>query len=378
MAIVKCTNQACGKEFDEEKKEEGTCAYHPGGPVFHEGLKSWSCCKDTNKPVLEFDAFMKLPPCTTGTHTSVPRATPSVPAQKPDTSNSAPAMTSSKDGVETYGSVPPPSASSGSGPKIENQTPVLPTPAPAPAPTAAIVGGGKQGGAEEKKEVKEEEDDVSLPVPEGARCKRTACGAAWEGEEVSRGEGEKATCRYHPQSAVFHEGSKGYLCCKRRVLEFDEFIKIKGCKEGKHLFVGQKKDETKEEFVNCRVDHYQTPTQVHVSAFAKNADKQLSKVTFTDTTLHLSLHLPSLRRIEKTITLYGPISPADSSYRILGTKIEITLTKPKAASWPVLELPPAGTELPPGYALTFGVRGRTGTVGGKEIVLAEEEVGKRA
>jgi hypothetical protein len=45
---------------------------------------------------------------------------------------------------------------------------------------------------------KEEEDDVSLPVPEGARCKRRACGAAWEGEGVSRGDGEKAKCRYHP------------------------------------------------------------------------------------------------------------------------------------------------------------------------------------
>lgn len=28
--------------------------------VFHEGLKSWSCCADVNKPVLEFEAFMKI------------------------------------------------------------------------------------------------------------------------------------------------------------------------------------------------------------------------------------------------------------------------------------------------------------------------------
>lgn len=66
---------------------------------------------------------------------------------------------------------------------------------------------------------------------------------------------------------VFHEGSKGYLCCKRRVLEFTEFLKIPGCKTGRHLFVGQKKDG--EELVQCRVDHYQTPMQVHVSAYAK-------------------------------------------------------------------------------------------------------------
>lgn len=44
---------------------------------------------------------------------------------------------------------------------------------------------------------------------------------------------------------IFHEGSKGYFCCKRRVLEFDEFLKIEGCKVGKHVFVPRKtsKDE---------------------------------------------------------------------------------------------------------------------------------------
>lgn len=29
------------------------------------------------------------------------------------------------------------------------------------------------------------------------------------------------------------------------------------------------KPKTKEELVSCRLDHYQTPMQVHVSAFAK-------------------------------------------------------------------------------------------------------------
>lgn len=29
--------------------------------VFHEGLKSWSCCSDVNKPVMEFDQFMTIP-----------------------------------------------------------------------------------------------------------------------------------------------------------------------------------------------------------------------------------------------------------------------------------------------------------------------------
>ena len=91
-----------------------------------------------------------------------------------------------------------------------------------------------------------EEDDESVPVPPGAKCKRLACGVEWVSAEVSRGEGEGAKCRYHPQPAIFHEGSKGYLCCKRRVLEFEEFLKIEGCTEGKHLFVGAKKEVDRE------------------------------------------------------------------------------------------------------------------------------------
>lgn len=176
---------------------------------------------------------------------------------------------------------------------------------------------------------------------------------------------------------IFHEGSKGYLCCKRRVLEFDDFLKIPGCTKGKHLFVGPK-PSGKEELVEARVDHYQTPTEVFVSVYAKGVDKATSKVTFGPQSIDLDLHLPGNKRVKRTLTLYGPIVPEKCSYRILGTKVDIELTKPQPASWPLLELPPPGTELPPGYAITFGVSGRTGTVGGKEIVLSAEEQAKHA
>ena len=156
-------------------------------------------------------------PCTTGRHTTeVPISTP-VPAAAKDEPN----QITVENGVETYGVAPPSAAASSSKP-TDTAAPIH---APTPPPAA----------------VKHEEDDLALPVPSGARCKRQGCGAEWEGPDVSRGEGAKATCRYHPQAPVFHEGSKGYLCCKRRVLEFDEFLKIEGCTEGKHLFVGSGK-----------------------------------------------------------------------------------------------------------------------------------------
>jgi len=92
---------------------------------------------------------------------------------------------------------------------------------------------------------------------------------------------------------------QGYLCCKRRVLEFEEFLKIKGCQIGRHCFVPvvvNPKVSTcarcssllsdfwtkTEEQIECRIDHYQTPGQVHVSVFAKQIDKEHSTVQFEE------------------------------------------------------------------------------------------------
>jgi CHORD len=89
-------------------------------------------------------------------------------------------------------------------------------------------------------EVLPEEDDFSVPVKVGTTCKRRGCGVTYKDEASSRGDGLEATCFHHPGAPIFHEGSKGWSCCPRKVLEFEEFLKIKGCKEGKHLFVGGK------------------------------------------------------------------------------------------------------------------------------------------
>lgn len=92
---------------------------------------------------------------------------------------------------------------------------------------------------------------------------------------------------------------KGYICCKRRVLEFEEFLKIQGCKTGKHVFTIKQDEKVfrpliyfsklkktsqkpSEELIHCRIDHYQTPTQVHVSVFAKQTDKSSSRVELED------------------------------------------------------------------------------------------------
>lgn len=87
-----------------------------------------------------------------------------------------------------------------------------------------------------------EDDEPGLEIPAGAGCKRRTCGATYK-KGSSR---DAETCVHHPGVPIFHEGSKGYSCCKRRVLEFDQFMNIAGCKTKKqHLFVGSgKKNST--------------------------------------------------------------------------------------------------------------------------------------
>ena len=92
-------------------------------------------------------------------------------------------------------------------------------------------------------------DDLSIPVPAHTTCRRRGCNATSPLELPLSRSGEE--CVYHPGQALFHEGSKGWTCCKRRVLEFEEFMKIKGCKRRKnHLFVGSKTQSLHEEAIS--------------------------------------------------------------------------------------------------------------------------------
>ncbi|KAI0664575.1 chord-domain-containing protein [Cubamyces menziesii] len=334
--MVRCTHKGCGQEFDPENNGPESCTYHPGAPIFHEGSKSWSCCSDVNKPVLDFDDFMKIPGCAKGQHTDeAPKVAPK-PQPAPQASLT---MTSSQAGTETYSSTP-----SGT------QTPKAPTEA-APAP-----------------KVVEEEDDLSAPVPPGTVCRHNGCNVAYESDELHRKEGGAAAeCTYHPKPPIFHEGSKGYLCCKRRVLEFDEFLKIGGCTKGRHVFVPKKSAESEEEqFTQCRIDHYQTPTEVHASVFAKQADANTSTVKIEENEVFLDLYLPGKKRFRKTLSLWGPVKPEESSYKFFGTKLELKLRKADTRSWTLLEK----TDRDLGNInFTFGVGGRTGTIGAKELIL---------
>lgn len=116
--------------------------------------------------------------------------------------------------------------------------------------------------------------------------------------------------------------------------------------------------------------------QVIASVFGKQADKQKSTVKFEEWKLEVDLRLPNSKRFTKSFDLFGPIDTEKSSYRILGTKVEVTLVKADGRSWPSLEAP-LGPQPVGKYGasqITFGVQGRTGTVGAKEMVYAGDVV----
>lgn len=218
------------------------------------------------------------------------------------------------------------------------ERPAVPGPTPVPVPVPQ----------------ESDSDDSSLPVPPDAACRRRGCNAKSPGKGVASRDGE--VCIHHPGQALFHEGSKGWTCCKPRALEFEEFMKIEGCKrKNKHLFVGSNtSSDLVENISNVRYEHewlmidsthaltyrhdfYQTSTSVIASLFLKKIDKGRAKIKFISST-KISLDLPTAEnKVYKTeLPLFSDIDTAKSTYKILGTKMELTLVKLDAMSWPTL------------------------------------------
>ncbi|KAL8920010.1 MAG: hypothetical protein Q9172_004704 [Xanthocarpia lactea] len=304
--MTKCVHKGCGKTFSDPSEQ---CVYHPGPPVFHEGQKGWQCCKPR---VLTFDEFLSIPPCTTGNHS----ATDDTPAAEPTPKS-----------VEAEDVAPPPkpiAVSNGpTGLPSTSQKPQAPQ-QPVPAPSVP--------------QPESESDDPSITIPANKTCRRRGCNATSSPDTASSSRDDEE-CVYHPGQPLFHEGSKGWTCCKRRVLEFDEFMKIEGCKRRKrHAFVGSgKKDTGEEALMTVRHDFYQTPTTVIASLYLKKIDKQRAKIDFASPT-EIVLDLPTTdkKRYKTSMPLFGPIDTAKSTSKIMGTKLELTLVKLDTASWSAL------------------------------------------
>ncbi|KAJ1559810.1 hypothetical protein HK405_009274 [Cladochytrium tenue] len=305
MAALVCTNKGCGKSFSEAENSDTACEYHSGAPVFHDALKGWSCC---SKKVTDFDDFLKIPGCTVGRHSVVVPEKPEASTKKAAAPDQDP--THIINGKEVYGVVAKPGAET-------------PTTAIAPTP----VSGGLASAA---------------PTPAAPLVPVI------------------------PEEELNDALDAGWSCCSRKVLEFDEFLKIQGCKRGKHRFTEVSAGPT-EQKVDCRRDWYQTPSTVIVSIYAKKLDKTKTVITFGERQLTVLARFQDGKVYELDTPLALAIDPVASRYEVLSTKIEIVLKKANGLSWPTLE-PSEGVV----SWTTFGVSGGVGTVGGKEAVVAQD------
>ncbi|KAG9235647.1 Pyruvate/Phosphoenolpyruvate kinase-like domain-containing protein [Amylocarpus encephaloides] len=297
----KCVHQSCTKQYTDPEEE---CHYHPGPPIFHEGQKGWKCCKPR---VLNFDEFLSIPPCTTGKHSTTDHPPTIEKKQGGDDVSNAPVPITKP--IST-------SAETSRGPISAPQRTATPPPPP-----------------------ESEDDDPSLEIAKGKICRRKGCGQSYTGDVR---EGEK--CTFHPGGPIFHEGTKGFTCCKRRVLEFDEFMKIEGCKtKDRHLFIGNGDKKAAKLgggglLETVRYDFYQTATSAIGSFFLKKINKETAVVEFSDNelTLDLSTTDATPKRYKAVIPLFGPIDTKASTFKILGTKLEVNFVKADGSSWPVL------------------------------------------
>ena len=86
-----------------------------------------------------------------------------------------------------------------------------------------------------------------------------------------------------------------------------------------------------------RDDYFQTGTNVIVSFYLKNIDSGRAEVRFSSpTTVMLDLPTTDRKRYRTEIPLYGSIDPQRSTFRIMGTKLEMTLVKADGSGWPAL------------------------------------------
>jgi len=60
-----CKNASCKASFTGTDADNSVCVHHPGFPVFHEGMKYWSCCK---RKTSDFNGFLDQVGCKRGEH----------------------------------------------------------------------------------------------------------------------------------------------------------------------------------------------------------------------------------------------------------------------------------------------------------------------
>ncbi|KAI9112111.1 hypothetical protein K1719_017007 [Acacia pycnantha] len=204
---LRCQRIGCDAMFTEDDNPEGSCRYHES-PLFHDGMKEWSCCKKRSH---DFTSFLAIPGCKTGKHTTEkqvfaqPKKNP-VPAPAP-----APASTTNGSSRDSCLRCRQGFFCSDHGSQSKPLNPVVNAP------------------SEGKASAVPKQPKKTFDINETQKCKNKGCG-----KEFKEKDNHDAACSYHPGPAVFHDRLRGWKCCDIHVKEFDEFMSIPPCTKGWH------------------------------------------------------------------------------------------------------------------------------------------------
>jgi hypothetical protein len=173
--MLKCYNKGCKTgEFCKENNTANSCQFHSGVPIFHEGLKGWSCCK---KRTCDFTDFLNIPGCTFGFHNNNKPELPPAPlsSQLPKLQqNSLKKFSPSKNEIYTV-------------PLIQTES--------------AKIQWDHFVKIYEAEEIKKLEEQSLSKILRGTNCFNKGCSYQYEDEHSL-----SSTCEFHPGQPKFHEG----------------------------------------------------------------------------------------------------------------------------------------------------------------------------
>ncbi|XP_071929591.1 cysteine and histidine-rich domain-containing protein RAR1-like [Coffea arabica] len=214
MEKLRCQRIGCDAVFTEDDNPDDSCTYHDAGPIFHDGIKEWSCCK---KRSYDFTLFLEIPGCKTGKHT-----TERPVLRRPAPQNRAISALPQENSVLTKETCPRCRqgffcSDHGSQARDVN------------AKASKTVGVASSGSDSHLQEVCAPPVKKVIDINQPQTCKNKGCGKTFKEKD-----NHDTACSYHPGPAVFHDRMRGWKCCDVHVKEFDEFMTIPPCTQGWH------------------------------------------------------------------------------------------------------------------------------------------------
>lgn len=304
--IVKiCQNRGCGKRYTDEINNSDACRFHPDPPVFRDILKVWPCCNQKSK---DFSTFVNLPGCKVAPHSDVALATLPEAAHQES----------------------PPEIIIPSAPIARTYQSDMSEPVPlqiiaTPELEAQL---SKISSSDILKENGHEEVTV---ITLGTQCLNSGCGRKYTGCSD-----DLLSCSYHPGNPVFHEGYKYWSCCRKKTIDFDEFLKQIGCETGRHRWTLSQNEIAAASA--CSLDYFQSGSSVSINIFAKFIWYQECLVCANKTQLKISLLYGEKKlRQDMKLNLYDEIDVSRTSVQVTPYKMIINCQKMAEYTWPHLE-----------------------------------------